>query len=136
LLDIIAKNFQQKSPSVSINVRTVLQPNVYYTCPAGKVATVKGRVTCTGLGAASEGRFIVNSTIMYRWQGGGTPINVSVADAAAGYFDNFAAFKHTPLNVYRIFELTLEAGETISTDQNAGTNAEFNVFAEVVELPA
>jgi len=135
--DIVAKNPQQKSPAFEINGREVLQPNIWYTCPLGKIARVRGKITCTGTGAGTEGRFIVATIIMFRWLGlipGGTA-NLVWPDDTAQWEDNAGATQNTPINVYRIFDITLSAGQTIVTDQNAGTNAEFNLFAEVVESP-
>lgn len=38
---------------------------------------------------------------------------------------------------FAFFKVELEAGEIIETSQNGGfTNAEFNVWADVLELPA
>jgi len=93
LLDIIAKNSQQKSPATEINGRVVLQPNVWYTCPTGKVATVKGKVTCTGLGAASQARCSVAGIIKYRWEAivGGT-VRIPYPDDIGGYSNQVGVF--------------------------------------------
>lgn len=120
----------------ALNGRVVLQPNTWYTCPSGKKAIVKGKVTCTGLGAATEGRFSVAGTIMFRWEAvTGTPKDFSVPDNTSVYFGGFT-LRQTPLNTFMLFEVTLEAGDTIITSQDSGTNAEFNLFASVLELPA
>jgi len=134
--NIIAKTAIQKNPEIGINVRTILQPNVYYTCPAGKVAKVKGEVTCTGLGAAAQARFLINGTIAFRWGTTGVFINITAPDGTALIHDNNNNPFFTPLNVFRMFDFTLNAGEDFSTDQSSGTNSEFNVFAQVVESPA
>jgi len=123
-------------PETALNGRVVLQPNTWYTCPTGKKAIVKGRVTCTGLGAAAQARFSVAGTIMFRWEAQGTGINVSVPDDTAIYYQANGTQFETPLSVYRSFEVTLEAGDTIITSQDSGTNSEFNLFAQVLELPA
>ncbi len=135
--NIIAKTAIQKTPALGINVRTILQPNIYYTCPAGKVAKVKGRVTCTGTGAAAEAHFLIDGTITYRWKnlGGGYVQNV-IPDNTAHAFNSIGTDNETPTGVFKDFEFTLNAGEDFSTDQTSGTNAEFNVFAEVTESPA
>jgi len=134
--NIIAKTAIQKNPEIGINVRVVLQPNTYYTCPAGKVAKVKGEVTCTGLGAASQARFNINGTIAFRWGVTGVFINITAPDGTALIHDNNNNPFQTPLNVFRFFDFTLNAGEDFSTSQNSGTNSEFNVFATIIESPA
>jgi len=133
---ITAKTAIQKTPAIGINTRVVLQPNVYYTCPAGQVAKVKGRVVCTGLGAASEARFLINGTITYRWVGNNTAVAISIPDSTSQIQQQNSSRVNPPINVYREFDFTLNAGEDFSTDQNSGTNSEFNVFAEITESPA
>jgi len=133
---IIAKTALQKNPTIGINVRTILQPNTYYTCPAGKVATVKGRVVCTGLGAAAEARFLIDGVITYRWQANNTGISLVLVDNTSQIQQQNSTLVDPPINTYREFQFTLNAGESFSTDQSSGTNAEFNVFAEVTENPA
>jgi len=126
LPQIISRNQAQKIQSFEINGRVVLQPNTWYTCPTGKKAIVEGRVQCTGRGAAATADFIVAGVIMFRWTSAGTPrgYELSPRDLASGD-DEFAFFK---------FELS--AGDTVVTDQDAGTNAEFNVWADVIETDA
>lgn len=118
----------QKIPTFEINGRVVLQPNTWYTCPAGKKAIVKGRVQCTGRGAAANADFNAAGIFMFSWNNSAAvevdrttsqPRNLS--DANGGQL----AF----------FEVELAAGETITTTQNTGTNAEFNVWASVQESP-
>jgi len=134
----VSTNAVSTIPTVPITPRrTVVQPTTWYTCPAGKKAIVKGKVTCTGTGAGAEGRFVAGGTIMYRWTGSAvTGTNVAVIDDTATYFQANGTQFNTPLNVFRTFEVQLAAGETIQTTQDSGTNAEFNVFAEVQESPA
>jgi len=135
--NIIAKTAIQKSPDIGINTRTVLQPNIYYTCPAGKVAKVKGRVTCTGTGAAAQGRFLIDGTITYRWENQVNPaINMPLVNDTDLFYSANQGLRKTLINTYMTFEFTLNAGEDFSTDQDSGTNAEFNVFAEITESPA
>jgi len=134
--NIIAKTAIQKNPAIGINLRTLVQPHIYYTCPAGKVARVKGKVTCTNTGAAAEGRFLIDGTIAYRWESAVLNANnVPLVDDTAIWFAGFNQ-NFTLINVFRIFDFTLNAGEDFSTDQSSGTNAEFNVFAEITESPA
>jgi len=134
---IIAKTAIQKNPSIGININTTLQPHVYYTCPAGKVAKVKGTVSCISTGAGAEGRFLIDGVITYRW--------VLVPGGGSNYFfprdldtwkDVAGVLRNAPINTFRSFEFTLNAGEDFNTDQDAGTNAQFKVFAEIVENPA
>jgi len=136
LLDIIAKNTQQKSPAFEINGREIVQPFIWYTCPAGKIARVKGTVICTGFGAASQPRFSVAGVIKYRW---GNTINIGSNVATWNEGDNegqnATLLFFPPVNTERKFDVTLSAGQTIETSQNSGTNSEFNLFAEVVEKP-
>jgi len=134
---IIAKTAIQKTPDLGINVRIVLQPHTYYTCPAGKVARVQGRVTCTNTGAAAEARFLVNGVITNRWQNsvGSSRTQAQVLDTFQFADDGFVD-RVTAINTYMTFDFILNAGESFSSDQNAGTNAEFNVFAKVTESPS
>jgi len=73
---------------------------------------------------------------MYRWesfilnQANTTQVNTEFQVNTVG------TINQTPIGGFRSFEVELEAGESIVTSQNAGTNAEFNIFAEVLELPA
>jgi len=120
----------------ALNVRTTLQPHTYYTCPAGKKAIVKGRVTCTGTGAATEGRFLINAIIIFRWEVDALNTTSVVPDETSFVKNSGAVRTETPLEVFRSFDITLAAGETISTNQDSGTNAEFDLFASVLELPA
>jgi len=133
---IIAKTAIQKSPVIGINTRVVIQPNVYYTCPAGKVARVKGHVVCTGLGAAAQARFLINGVIVYRWES----FILNQADTTVQNTEfqvNTVGTKNeTPVGGYRTFDFTLNAGEDFSTGQSSGTNSEFNVFAVIEESPA
>jgi len=134
---IIAKTAIQKNPAIGININTTLQPHIYYTCPAGKVAKVKGRVTCVSTGAAAEGRFLVGTVIQNRWQSsvGSSRTQAQVLDTFQFADDGFVD-RVTAINTFMTFEFTLNAGENFSTDQSSGTNAQFKVFAEVLESPA
>jgi len=135
IASLISRTRVSTLPETPLNGRVVLQPNTWYTCPTGKKAIVKGRVTCTGLGAASEARFSVAGVIMHRWEALSNIISGSFS-VDGQYNDNQANFKNAAPNVYINFDVTLDAGETIITSQNSGTNAEFNLFSSVLELPA
>jgi len=113
------------SNKVSFSGRTVIQPTTWYLCPAGKRGICKGTVQCTGRGAATVMSFRANGNTMYSWVFGavdGNPWELHPNNLQIGAI--------VP------FEATLEAGEIIETTQNSGTNAEFNVWGDVVELPA
>ena len=121
-------NVAQKIPTVEINARVVLQPHTWYTCPTGKKAIVKGRVQCTGRGAAANADFVVAGVVMYSW------INTNNTN------DDLTISRPRGLSTVEggmlaEFEVELAAGETIVTQQNTGTNAEFNLWASVQESP-
>jgi len=136
LLDIIVKNPQQKSADFAINVRTLSTPQTYYTCPNGKVARVQGRVTCTGLGAALQARFSIAGIIFFRWSGNvGTGVSFSIPDATSVVISGNSSRLEPVINTYRVFDQTLNAGETVESSQSSGTNSEFNLFMTVTEKP-
>lgn len=118
----------QKIPEFEINDRIVLQPHVWYTCPAGKKAKVKGVVQCTSRGAAADADFNVAGVLLYRWAGAGA--------ITTDYIDGPRTLSTINGGQQAFFEFDLSAGDIIETDQNVGTNAEFNVLAKVQETPA
>lgn len=118
-------NTTQRISEKKISSRTVVQPSVHYTCPAGKKAIFKGIVQCTSLGAATNAslRDVDDAFNLARWTTAtGTRQNVDWTVLIVGVLINV--------------ELELEAGDEIKTVQNSGTNAEFNVVGTVLELPA
>jgi len=115
-------------PEFEINDRVVLQPNTWYTCPAGKKARVKGSVQCTGRGAAATADFIAAGVVMFRWNKSTAPVG--------DYLEAPRGLTTQDGGQFAEFEVDLAAGDTIVTDQNSGTNAEFNVWACVKESPA
>jgi len=128
LPQIISRNQLQKIPEININARVVLQPNTWYTTPAGKKAIVKGSVQCTSRGAAANAEFLAGGVIMYQWDR---------STAILGdYIDTPRTLSTVNGGQQAFFEVELAAGEIIETTQNSGTNAEFNVFATVLETPA
>jgi len=133
----VSTNSVSTIPTVPITPRrTVVQPTTWYTCPAGKKAIVKGKVTCTNTGAGAEGRFVAGGVTMFRFGAFAGNVAQVFPDDTASYTNTTpTVFNRTPLDVFRIFEVQLAAGETIQTTQDSGTNAEFNVFAEVQESP-
>lgn len=129
LPQIISRNQAQKILTIEINDRVIVQPNTWYTCPTGQKAIVKGCVQCTGRGAAATADFVAAGQIMFRW------------DKATVRLDG--GFLNTPRSLttelggqFAEFRVELAAGETIITQQNTGTNAEFNIWASVQESPA
>jgi len=128
LPQIVSRNQAQKIQSVEINGRVVIQPNTWYTCPTGKKAIVKGRVQCTGLGAAATADFNAAAILMFRWS--------NASAAVLGYLDNPRSLTTAVGGQFALFEVELAAGETITTTQNTGTNSEFNVWASVIETSA
>jgi len=114
----------QKIPSVAITPRaTVVQPTTWFTCAVGQKAKVKGVVTCQGFGAAATANLLIGGTEIAEWDNAGcdNTNNDPLSLCADRYFK---------------IDVDLEAGETIQTTQNTGTNSEFNAFLEVDETPA
>lgn len=110
---IISRNSIQKIPTVPLNARLVGTTLIFYTCPTGKKAAIKGTSTCTGLGAATNVRLEADAVQILRW-------------------DNVTEV----INVTKFFECSLDAGETLAKAQNSGTNGEVNVNASILETPA
>jgi len=129
LPQIIARNQVQKIPFTSITGRVVIQPNTWYTCPTGKKAVVKGRLQCTGLGAAANVDFNAAGILMFRWNNTDTPI------AAEDYINSPQSLS-AGSDQFAFFDIELAAGEAITTTQNTGTNGEINLFGSVQETPA
>ena len=110
---------------IPISGRVVIQPETWYTCPAGKRAICKGRVQCTNVGAAAFASFLAAGTIMFQWGTGASGVGWELEPRQlSSIVDEFA-----------LFDVELAAGEIIQTTQNTGTNAEFNLWMEVLELP-
>lgn len=126
LPQIISRNVAQKIATLPIVGRVVIQPETWYTCPTGKKAIIKGRVQCTGRGAAATATVKFAGVIMFTWSNSSTPI-------ATGWMDRPDTLSDINGGQFAFFEAQLAAGETMITEQNTGTNAEFNVWAEVQE---
>jgi len=118
----------QKIPEFEINDRIVLQPHTWYTCPAGKKAIVKGNVKCTGRGAAAVARFEAAGIRMFEWDRATVAVNEN-------YIDTPDSLTTSGGGQTAFFDIELSAGDIIETTQDAGTNAEFEVFAKVQETP-
>jgi len=122
LPQIIARNQTQKIVTSTVNGRVVIQPNTWYTCPTAKKAVLKGRAVCTGTGAGA------NSTL----SGAGVAIRRCLASGGS----TLSSDQDLAPDVGFDFEVQLDAGETLISTQDSGTNAEWNVIANVQETPA
>ena len=127
LPQIISRNQTQKIPETPITGRVVLQPNTWYTCPAGKKARIKGTILCTGLGAAGTADLLGAGDILFRWDRATAIIR--------SYFDFPRVLTTANGGQMAEFEIDLAAGEILETVQDSGTNAEFNMNAKVQETP-
>jgi len=130
LPQIVSRNIAQKIPTFEINGRVVLQPNTWYTCPTGKKAIVKGNVRCTSRGAAADADFVVAGVVMFTWD---KAVIANTFASGPNYIAQPEGLATGSGGELALFEVELAAGETIVTQQNTGTNAEFNLFASVQE---
>lgn len=106
-------------------------PITYYTCPTGKRARIIGTVVCRDRGAATSVNFVVAGIIMFTWNTNISQITVNrSAEWTPRGLSTFSGGFIAP------FDVVLEAGETLSTSQSSGDNAEIDFNAEVQELPA
>lgn len=122
-LSLTPLNQVQKLPTLPINGRVVTQPHIWYTCPAGKKALVKGEAVCTSFGAAATTSL----------RGGTGPIIIRNVVSAGGSTNPW--MRDLQINVKFSFAIQLAAGETIDTVQDAGVNAEWDLNAFVQETP-
>jgi len=127
LPQIISRNQIQKIPEIQIQGRVVIQPEVWYTCPAGKKAVMKGRIQCTGLGTAANASVQFAAVTMYTWLVTADNFDYLIHPRTLSVADNQMAFFE---------DVQLAAGDTMETVQDSGTNSEFNVWAQVTETPA
>jgi len=122
LPSIISRNNIQKTNKRIIPMTNdVVQPTTWYTCPTGKVAVIKGNCTCVDTGAAATVALNGNDIILFEWtaSGGGTPLQ-NPRDILEGLWVDF--------------EIDLNAGETMTTTQNTGTNAQIKLQAVIEEF--
>ena len=133
-LVITPKTDQQQIAAIPVSGRVIIQPNIWYTCPAGKRAICKGRVVCTGQGGATEMRFSAAGIIMFRWEIFPPNLGLAFPDGTSQITNTVGVAQNPFINIFRLFDVELAAGETIETSQNAFTNAEFNLWMEVIEL--
>jgi len=119
---VVTRNQVQKTNKRTIGLTNdVVQPTTWYTCPTGKIAIIKGTCQCTSTGAAATVDLDVNGISIAEWQasGGGTDINLP---------------QDLAVNVTYPFEAHLEAGQTLVTDQNSGSNAAIKLQATIEEF--
>jgi len=116
-------NTVQKINTIQVLQRDVSgHPITYYTCPTGKRAIIKGVCVCSGTGAAATVDILAGGVSLCEWQATGGVFDPNVPqDLAEG--TQFA------------FEVQLEAGETLVSAQNTGSNAEINMYCEIQETP-
>lgn len=121
LPQIVSRNQVQVSNKRALSQNDVLQPVTYYTCPAGKIAVIKGTWLCDDTGAAATVDLNAAGLSIAEVQatGGGTDPNVP---------QNLAEGLLFP------FEVTLAATETLNVTQNTGTNANTTVLAIIEEF--
>jgi len=123
LPQIISRGQIQKQNERQIFQQDVAShPITYYTCPAGKIAKIKGFWLCDDTGAAALVDLVAKGISIAEVQatGGGSDIN-KPQDLAEG------------INIP--FEVTLVATETLVTAQDSGTNANTTINAVVTESP-
>lgn len=116
-------NTLQRMVEIPLNNRTVVQPTVWYTCPAGKRALITGQCKLDNYGAASAVYFQVNSAVIHEF---------NINDKT---YNGSSYIQHQSYRT-RSFQVELGAGDQLKTTQDIGTNAEFNVNAKILELPA
>jgi len=126
-----SRNTANVLPEIAITGRVVLQPHTWYTCPTGKKAIIKGYVVCTGRGSASTVDLDLAGITEIRWTGATFSNDID--------YDGVQRLNVSQLgnsHVKMTFAIQLAAGETVETNQNSGTNAEINMNANALELPA
>lgn len=119
---IVSRNQIQKTNKRTLNQQnTSGHPITFYTCPAGKIAVIKGTIVCSSTGAAATVDFNVAGISLCEWQasGGGTDPNVP-QDLVVGFLFHF--------------EVNLSAGETIATNMSSGSNANTTINIVIEEL--
>jgi len=130
LLDIISKNISQSLAERNIILNTVVTPFIYYTCPAGKRAKIKGWIRCVDRGGATIARFEAAGIRLFAWN-----TAASQATVANTYEDRPESLTTSAGGKIANIDLVLEAGEDIRATQNAFTNAQFKINVTVKELP-
>lgn len=119
-IDVPRNSSQKSTASIGINVRKILSPFIFYTCPVGKKAVIRGTALCDSTGAAATVDLRVAGISIAEWQ-------------AAGGVPNPNVPQDLELGTEFRFEVQLNAGETLLYDQNSGTNASINVNISIQE---
>jgi len=122
LPQIISRNQVQKTNKRAVFRQDVANhPITYYTCPAGKIAVIKGNIICSSTGAATTVDLLVDGISICEWQsaGGGTDINVPQDLALGTLFP---------------FEVNLVATDTLASAQNSGSNANLTLNITIEEF--
>lgn len=118
-------------PETPIIDNTTVTPAVFYTCPTGKKALIKGEVRCVDRGAAANASFEAAGVVLAIWN-----TNVSHLSISSTYLDTPEGLTTSSGGTVFPFEVELTAGQTIRGIQNSGSNAQFKINAKVKELPA
>lgn len=118
-----ALNAVQKIPEQQILGIIVVQPHVWYTCPAGRKAIIEGTCVCQSTGAAATADLNFAGVSHAEWQAAGGRTDDNIPQDMA-------------IRVKFTFKVELAAGETMQTSQNSGTNANFLLNAFVRETAA
>jgi len=123
LPQIISRNPIQKQNERQIFQQDVAShPITYYTCPAGKIAKIKGFWVCDDTGAAALVDLVANG--------------ISIAEVqATGGLITLTQPQNLAEGVSFPFEVTLAATQTLVTAQDSGTNANTTINAVVTESP-
>jgi len=122
LPQVISRNqIQKTNKRVLPFTQDNTQPTTWYTCPANKIAIIKGQCVCTDTGAAATADLDVAGISIAEWQasGGGTDPNLPQ--------DLIKDFLYQ-------FDIQLDSGETLVTSQSSGSNANFKLGAVIEEF--
>ena len=120
---IVSRNNIQKT-----NKRTIVSndtsgyPITDYTCPAGKIAIIKGTMTCSSTGAAATVDLLAAGVSIAEWQASGGASDINVPQALA-------------VLVAYPFTINLAATETMQRTQDSGTNANTTINIVIEEFP-
>ena len=119
---VISRNQVQKTNKRMLPlVIDVVQPTTWYTCPTGKVAVVKGFCQCVNAGAAATMNLVLNGVVIADWTSGGSNVDINNPTALL-------------IGVIFPFTANLDSGDTLTTTQDSGTNAEFKLSAVIEEF--
>jgi len=127
----VSTNSVSTIPETPIILNTILTPAVFYTCPAGKKAKIKGQVRCVDRGAAANASFEAGGIVLAIW-------NTNVALTTGAFNQDTTPEGLTTANGGMNYSIDVEltAGQTIRGIQNSGTNSQFKINAKVQESPA